>query len=253
MSNLSRVAAKRKHASLHAHSLELRRVEVVRRTCKLLKVHISTHIHLARVDLHDFRARILGRMRELNLTVNAATSQKRRIENVCAVRCRDDLNVVVAPKSVKLVQQLEHRSLYLSVAAQLAVKALCSDGVNLVDENDRGTLLLSECEGVTHELRAISDEHLNELRSRELEEARVRLRGASARDERLSRSRWAVQQHALRRLDSNLFEALLVCHGKHDRLDKFLNLLVKPANVAVVLGGFFVHLHGFHTRVVLRG
>ena len=37
-------------------------------------------------------------------------------------------------------------------------------------------LLLCEGEGVAHELRAITNEHLDQLRAGELEEARVRLR-----------------------------------------------------------------------------
>ena len=37
---------------------------------------------------------------------------------------------------------------------------LGSDGVELVDEDDGGRLLLGEREGVAHELRAVSDEHL---------------------------------------------------------------------------------------------
>ena len=44
-----------------------------------------------------------------------------------------------------------------------------------------------------------------------------------------------------------------MCHGKNDSLDKFLDLLVHTSNVAVLLGGPGVHLHGLHSAVVLAG
>ena len=42
---------------------------------------------------------------------------------------------------------------------------LGTDRVELVNEDDRGLLLLRQGEGVAHELRAVADEHLDQLRA----------------------------------------------------------------------------------------
>ena len=52
--------------------LALRAVEVVRRPGELVKVDVGADVHLARVDLHDARAGLLRRRRELDLAVEAA-------------------------------------------------------------------------------------------------------------------------------------------------------------------------------------
>jgi hypothetical protein len=67
----------------------------------------------------------------------------------------------------------------------ITVKALCADGIELVDEDDGRRLLMREGEGVSHELRTVTDEHLHELRSRQLQETRVRLRSAGASQQSL--------------------------------------------------------------------
>ena len=101
--NLGRVAPQREHARLDAHRLELRTIEVVGATAKLLKVdlcggrdcawkeggsrrlvwqewdarvklleaHLVVDIHLAGVNLHDARAPLFRRQWELYLAVNA--------------------------------------------------------------------------------------------------------------------------------------------------------------------------------------
>ena len=44
-----------------------------------------------------------------------------------------------------------------------------------------------------------------------------------------------------------------MCHGKDNSLNKFLNLLVETSDVAVLLGGPGVDLHGLDPAVVLAG
>lgn len=46
------------------------------------------------------------------------------------------LDLHVGLEAIKLVQQLQHGPLHLSVSSLLAVKALGSDGVQLIDEDD---------------------------------------------------------------------------------------------------------------------
>jgi len=76
----------------------------------------------------------------------------------------------------------------------------------------------------THHLRAVPDEHLHQLRPRQLQKRGVGLRGARAREERLARPGGPVEQHALGGPDAQLDEALLVLDGEHHRLDELLDL-----------------------------
>ena len=170
-----------------------------------------------------------------------------------AVGRRDDLDVRRGREAVELVEQLEHRALDLAVARELRVEALGADGVDLVDEDDAGALLFGESERVAHELGAVADKHLDQLRARQLEERRVRLRRAGPRDQRLPRPGRAVEQDALGGLDAEAREALLVRDREHDGLDQLLDLLVESPDVGVVLRGLLVDFHGLDAGVVLGG
>ena len=57
--------------------LALRPVEVVGGPGELVEVDVGADVHLARVDLHDARPRLLRRRRELDLAVEAAGPGKR--------------------------------------------------------------------------------------------------------------------------------------------------------------------------------
>ena len=57
--------------------LALRAVEVVRRPGELVEVDVGADVHLARVDLHDARAGLLRRRRELDLAVEAAGPEEK--------------------------------------------------------------------------------------------------------------------------------------------------------------------------------
>ena len=136
---------------------------------------------------------------------------------ICS-QCTTYLDVIVGRESVELIEQLQHGSLHLSVSSLLGVEPLGADGVQLVDEDDGRRLLLGEGEGVPHELGAVPDEHLHELRPRQLQEAGVGLRRARPRHQRLARAGRAVHQHSLGGLDAEVdkptdsYSSYLVCY-----------------------------------------
>ena len=92
-----------------------------------------------------------------NLAIDAARAQQRRVENINAVGCHDDLGLYVrrscdikrttrldvlrSLKAVKLVEQLKHRALHLTVATTARLHTRRSDRVDLVHENNRGRVL----------------------------------------------------------------------------------------------------------------
>src|SRR5205807_409243 len=77
-------------------------------------------------------------------------------------------------EAVHLDEQLIQRLLALVVSAAEAGAAMASDGVNLVDEDDAGGVLLALLEQVAHARCADADEHLDEVGSADREERHIR-------------------------------------------------------------------------------
>mmetsp|Transcript_16790 Transcript_16790/g.40142 ORF Transcript_16790/g.40142 Transcript_16790/m.40142 type:complete len:433 (-) Transcript_16790:29-1327(-) len=211
------------------------------------------------MDAQNFRTRILRGMGQLDLTIQSSRAQQRRIEDVRSIGGGDDLDHVVRTKTVQLTQQFEHGALHLPVAALIPPESLRADRVQLVDEYDRsaggpvGYFFLGELERVPDELRAVPDEHLHELRTRQLQEDGVRLVGARAGEEGLPRPGRSVQEHPLGGFDADGVEHVFVGHGEDDGLDELLDLFVRAADVGIFLGGSLVHLHGLDAGVEFGG
>ena len=145
--------------------------------------------------------------------VEAAGPQQRRIEHVGAVRRGDEDDALVALEAVHLDEQLVQRLLALVVAAAEARAAVTADGVDLVDEDDAGRVLLALLEQVAHAPGAHADEHLDEVRPADREERHVGLTRDRAGQQRLAGSRRAHQQHALRDAAAELLELLRLPAG----------------------------------------
>ena len=130
---------------------------------------------------------------------------------------------------------------------------------------------------------------LHELGPSKLQERGIGLGCTGPGQQSFSGTRWTIQQNALGRSDAKCFKAMLhrtetvsqklsgqsistesistlpqrtrdmqelcnlylVCDWQHNGLYKLLYLLVKTADVTVVLRGLLIHLHGLHARVVL--
>ena len=80
---------------------------------------------------------------------------------VAAMRMTPSLRL----EAVHLDQELVQRLLALVVAAAEPRAAVPADGVDLVDEDDAGGVLLALLEEVAHAAGADADEHLDEVRA----------------------------------------------------------------------------------------
>lgn len=98
------------------------------------------------------------------------------------------LNSLIATESIKLVEQLQHRPLHLPVTTLLGIESFCANCIQLVDEYDSGGFLLGQLEGVSHQFRTISNEHLYERRTCQFEITGFGLCGAGSCQESLSGS-----------------------------------------------------------------
>ena len=156
-----------------------------------------------------------------DLTVEATRTQQRGVEDVGAVGGREQDHTLLLVEAVHLDEQLVERLLALVVPTAEAGAAVTADGVDLVDEDDRGRRGLRLLEEVAHARRADADEHLDEVGAADREERHARLAGDRLGEQRLAGARRAEEQHALRDLRAHLLEL-------RRRLEELLDLLRAP-------------------------
>ena len=183
------------------------------------------------MDFEDGEASAHVRLVDDNLAVETARTQQRRVEDVGAVRRRNDDDAFVCREAIHLDEQLVQRLLALVVAAAEARTALAADGVNLVDEDDAGRVLLRLLEQVAHARGADTDEHLDEVGTRNREERHARLARDSFGEQRLARARRAEQQHAFRDARAELVVLLRML----EEFDDFLQLLLRLVGPSDIL------------------
>ena len=136
-------------------------------------------------------------------------------------------------EAVNLGQQLVERLLTLVIAAHPHhASAALTDGINLVNENDRGSRLARLLEQVAHAGGAHANEHLDKLGAAGLEECDLGLAGRRFGQERLAGARRPDEQHTLRDMSAELSE-LLRRLQKLDDLLQFGNGLIRPAHILV--------------------
>src|SRR5208337_2255419 len=156
-----------------------------------------------------------------DLAIKAARAQKRRVEHLRTVGgSHDDYRGAgVGFEAVNLRQQLVEGLLTLVIAAQAHHDSpALTNGINLVNKNDRRSRLARLLEQVAHACGAHAHEHLDKLRAAGLEERDLGLPGRGFGQQRLARARGPDEQHTLRDMPAELSELLW-------RLQKLNNLL----------------------------
>ena len=162
-----------------------------------VEVDVLGQLLAAGVDLQNGLAAADVGQGDVDLAVKAARAQQRLVEDVRAVGRGHDDDALVVREAVELDKQLVERLLALVVAAAEAAASLTADGVDLVDEDDRGGDLLGLVEQVAHAARAHADVELDKVRARDRQELDVRLARDGLGQQRFARARRADEQHAL--------------------------------------------------------
>src|SRR5205807_2603831 len=101
----------------------------------------------------------LRRATDGDMPVKAAGAEQGGIKNVGAIRGGEHNHEIGLCEAVHLAKDLVERLFALIVAAAEAGTALATDGVDLVDENDRRRVLLGRIEQIANAARADADEH----------------------------------------------------------------------------------------------
>ena len=134
-----------------------------------------------------------------HLAVEPPRANQRRVQNVRTVGGGHDDHALGGVEAVHLRQQLVERLLALVVTADEAAGAgaRLADGVQLVDEDDAGRLVLGLLEEVAHACGAHAHEHLDELGAGQREERHVGLTGDRAGQQRLAGAGRTDEEDAL--------------------------------------------------------
>ena len=136
------------------------------------------------------------------------------------------------------------RLLALIVTAAQAGAAVAADGVDFIDEDDAGRVLLALLEEVAHAAGAHADEHLHEIGAGNGEKRNVGLAGNGACQQGFARSRRSDQQHAFGNAAAQLLKLLRIFQEFDDLLQFFLGLI----DSRYVLEGGLLLLRGQQTR-----
>ena len=112
------------------------------------------------MHLEDRLAALEVRRRHEHLPVEAARTQQRRVEILDPVGRAHHDDLLGTLEAVELDEQLVERLILLAVEA--VPGALRADGVELVDEDDRGRVLPRFGEELADARRAEAGEHLDE-------------------------------------------------------------------------------------------
>ena len=129
------------------------------------------------VDLQDLLTTLHIGQRHDDLTVETTGPQQGRIEDVGPVRGRYQDYPFVRFKTIHLDEELIQGLLPLVVSASQTCAAVTSDGVDFIDEDDAGGVLLALGEEIPHTRRPDADEHLDEIGSADAQKGDIRLTG----------------------------------------------------------------------------
>ena len=211
------------------------------------KIHVVAQRNLLGVDPQDGLAALHVGTAHHHAAVETAGPQQRRIEHVGAVGGGHQDDAFVRFEAVHFHQQLVQGLLALIVAAAQAGAAMAAHGVDFIDEDDAGRVLLALLEQVAHAAGAHADEHLHEVRTGDGEERHAGFAGDGARQQGLAGSRRADQQHALGNAAAQLLEFLRLAQELDDLLQLFLGLF----HAGHVLERDLLLLRGMQARAAL--
>ena len=211
------------------------------------EIDIVAQRNLLGVDLEDrFAAADIGASDD-HAAIETAGAQQCGIEHVGTVGGGDQDDAFVGFEAVHFDEELIQRLFAFIVSAAEAGAAMAADGVDFVDEDDAGGVLLALFEQIAHAAGADADEHFDEVRTGDGEERNAGFAGNGAGEQRLAGSGRADQQHAFRNAAAELLEFLRLAQEFDDLLKFFLGFL----DAGDVLEGDFALLRGMQAGAAL--
>mmetsp|Transcript_41247 Transcript_41247/g.69396 ORF Transcript_41247/g.69396 Transcript_41247/m.69396 type:complete len:317 (+) Transcript_41247:1485-2435(+) len=219
------------NSSLVHHVLEIRTGKTRSSTGNDLQIDVRgknlvTGVHPQDLDSAGNIGAIHG-----DLPVETTRTQQGRVQHVGSVGgCKHDY-AGVALETIHLSQQLIDGLLAFIVATTHACTTLTTDSVQLINENDAGSLGFGLLEQVTHTRSTNTDEQLNELRSGSGEKGHSSLTCNGLSQQGLTSTRGPRKQTAL----GDLSAQLRVLLGALQEIHNFLQLQLGTFHASHVL------------------
>src|SRR5258707_13917731 len=179
--------------------------------------------------------------------IKTSGTKQCRIQHVRPVRSGHQDDAFVRFETIHLDQQLVQSLLALIVSAAQAGTAMASNGVNFVDEDDAGSVLLTLFEQGANATRAHGYEHLNKVRSGDGKEGDISFTRNGAGQQGLACSRRSDEQDALRNASAELLKLLRLAQ----EFDNLAQLFLGFIHASHVLERDFLLLHGEQARAAL--
>mmetsp|Transcript_104646 Transcript_104646/g.234966 ORF Transcript_104646/g.234966 Transcript_104646/m.234966 type:complete len:232 (+) Transcript_104646:453-1148(+) len=203
------------------------------------------------MDLEDVSPTFQVGQAKLDLPVQSAWPQQRRVQRVWAVGRHQHLHVPSRVEAIELVDDLQHGALHLVVAVRVISSSGATDSIDLIDEENASLLRACQLEELSHHSRTLTHVALHELGTDDADETCVSAVGDRAGRQRLPRAGRAVQQDTLGRVDTQCHEAFGLQQGHLDDLAQSFQLLLGTANVVVGHVWLLLDRHHRHTGVYL--
>ena len=211
-------------------------------TRHFVQVNVLGQRLAAGVDIEDLETTgVIGPVHG-DLSIETTGAHQRSIQDVRTVGRRDDDDAGVALETIHLRQELVEGLFPFIVTATEASATLTADSIDLVNEDDAGSVFLGLFEQVTNTTGTDAHEHLDELRAGDREEGDTRLTCNGLGEQGLTGAWRAHQQHTLGDLGSNGREAIRILEEVDD-LGEFELGAFNAGNIAEGDLGGRLHLH----------
>ena len=228
--NFWQVAAQGSHGRFTNECSEVGPDEAVGVVQHPSNVKVVRYGHLTGVNIHDFAAPFTVRNADLNFAVKSTRSPKRRIQSVSSVGRSNNDHVVTA---VHAVHQRQHLRNDTALDLTRDVFPLRANGIDFIDEHDGGSVVGGLVENLSQLLFRFSVILRDDFRAVDALEVGVGLGCNGFGNHRFSGSRWTMQQHAFRRVDSKPTEEFRVLEWELNHLTDFLELLADATDILV--------------------
>ena len=192
----------------------------------LFQIHGLVHADVLGVYFQNFDSALeVGSVHD-DPSVKAAGTKQRLIQDLRPVGRADDQDTLGRLKSVHLGEQLVQGLFSLLVAAAVLGIAAPADGVDLVDKNDAGRVLVGLLEEVTHTGSAYAYVQFDKVGSRQGEEGHVRFSCYGLGEQCFARSGRTDQERPLGELGADLDVLAGIVQEIDNFLQRFLGFIL---------------------------
>ncbi len=182
-----------------------------------------------------------------DLAIEAARPEKSRVQNIRAIRGRDNDHTFLSIESIHLHQQCVERLLSFVMSTAQTVATMTSDCVNLINEYDARRRFLSLFEHVSHPGSAHTHKHLNEVRAANAEERYIRFTGNRSRQQSFACAGRPDHQNTLGNTSAKFLELFRILQ----EIDNFLHLFLRFFDAGHILKRYPIPISGQHSRFTL--